>query len=330
MMYRKLSSRTLSWPADWAGVFGSDRPMILEIGFGQGEFLQHLSRTQPEANIVGLEISNRCLVKAEQAIEQGRLPNVRVVHSPAETALHHLFEPATLAQVHINFPDPWFKSRHGHRRLMQRDTLDAIVSRLLPGGELYLATDIAEYAAMSHDLLADTPGLDNLLETAWANAMPGRVVTKYERKARNERRTCHYFAYRRNDGPAPPVPVIKELEMPHVVMASPLSLSEIRAAFAPQQVSAGETYIHINQVFEADRSLLFDVYVKEPTIDQRVAIMLIERDSPQREYTLQLSMLGHPRPTAGIHRAVNLIKDWLLDLHEDNQILVSKVQQKTE
>ena len=79
---------------------------------------------------------------------------------------------------------------------MQRDTLDAIVSRLQPGGTFYLATDIHAYAEMSHELLAATPGLDNLLPDAWAPRVPERVSTKYEATARREGRACYYFAYR--------------------------------------------------------------------------------------------------------------------------------------
>ena len=325
-MLRKLNSRILPWPADWAELFSNNRPLILEIGFGQGQFLLHLARTHPECNIIGLEISNRCLVKAERAIERQQISNALVIHTPAETALHHLFEPATLMVVHINFPDPWFKMRHGHRRLMQRDTLDAIVSRLSTGGMLYLATDIAEYAEMTHALLAATAGLENRLASPWAGSMPGRVITKYERKAAQEGRDCYYFAYRRNADPIAAVPVIKELDMPHIIFESPLTLADMRAAFAPIRQDQGETHINVSAVYEGDRALLFDAHIKEPTIDQQVALLLIERVNRDQEYTLQLSMLGHPRPTAGVHQAVNLIKEWLLSLHTDNEILTSKVQ----
>ncbi|MEZ4667121.1 MAG: hypothetical protein R3E39_04245 [Anaerolineae bacterium] len=62
-----------------------------------------------------------------------------------------------------------------------------------------MATDIVEYAEMSAELLAQTPGLDNLLQSSWVNEMPGRVVTKYEGHALREGRHCYYyFAYRRN------------------------------------------------------------------------------------------------------------------------------------
>ena len=323
---RKLNSRDLSWPANWPELFGVDRPLILEIGFGYGDFVLHLARQNPDCNIIGLEISNRCLTKVESRVERHGLTNVRLIHTPAETALHHLFEAASLREVHINFPDPWFKSRHAGRRLVQRDTLDALVSRLQTGGRLYLATDILEYAEMSHEILVDTPGLDNLLDARWSDEpLPGRIITKYERTAQREGRDCYYFAYRRNDVPALEIPVIKEVEMPHVVLHSPLDLDAMRAAFTPIEVTQGDTHIHAGLVFIGERSLLFDVYVKEPTIDQRVALVLVEREEPQ-EYTLQLSVIGHPRPTAGIHAATNLLADWLLSLHPDAKELKRKTQ----
>lgn len=322
---QKLNSRTLPWPVDWAELFGADRPLILEIGFGQGETLLHLAQQHPDANIIGLEVSNRCLTKVEGRIERLGLRHVRVIHTPAETALHHLFEPATIREVHINFPDPWFKSRHEHRRLMQRDTVRVLVSRLQTGGRLYLATDIREYAEMAHDLLSETPGLDNLLQTPWGDTLPGRIVTKYERRARREGRPCYYFAYQRSDLPAPHIPVIKELPMPHVVIETPLSLEAMRAAFASVEQHRDETHIHLQFVYLGERALLFEVYVKEPTIDQHVALLLIARDQPD-EYTLQLSTLGHPRPTAGIHTATNLLADWLLSLHPQARILKRKTR----
>ncbi|MBZ0304244.1 MAG: tRNA (guanosine(46)-N7)-methyltransferase TrmB [Anaerolineae bacterium] len=322
---QKLNSQMLPWPVDWAALLGAARPLILEIGFGHGDFLLHLARQHPDASIIGLEISNRCLTLVEDRLQRHNLHHVRVIHTPAETALHHLFEPGTLDEAHINFPDPWFKTRHEHRRLMQRDTLDALVSRLKPEGRLYLATDIHDYAVMAADLLAATPGLDNRLDTPWANTMDGRVVTKYERKARQEGRACYYFAYQRNHQPAPPVPVIQELPMPHVVFETPLSLEAMRAAFQPIEYAYGDTHINISFIYLGERALLFDIYVKEPTIDQRVALTLVARERPD-EYTLQLSMIGHPRPTTGIHAATNLLADWLIGLHPDTKVLKRKTQ----
>ena len=321
---RKLNSRTLLWPTDWADLFGAARPLILEIGFGYGAFLLHLARQNPDANIIGLEVANRCLTTVEKAIERERIPNVRVIHSTAETALYHLFEPATIREVHVNFPDPWFKKRHGHRRLMQRDTLDAIVNRLEVGGRFYLATDIIEYAEMSAGLLTQTPGLDNLLDAVWAHSLPGRVETKYEAKARHQGRACYYFAHRRNDLPAPSVPSVKDMDMPHLVFTSPLTLDEMLAQFAPGEHLSDDTLISFLYGYRGQNALLFEVFVKEQTIDQRVAVMLVPHQG--EGYTLQLGMLGHPRSTPGIHAAVRLLGDWLVSLHPEAKVINSKVQ----
>ncbi len=325
----KLNSRMLPWPADWTALFGASRPLVVEIGFGQGAFLLHLARCHPDMNVIGLEIANRSLARTEGKIERARLTNVRVIHSMAETALHHLFTPASIQQIHVNFPDPWFKQGHSHRRLMQRDTLDAIVSRLAPGGTFYLATDILAYAEMSHELLAATPGLDNLLPDAWAHDLPDRVVTKYEAAARREGRECYYFAYRRNALPAPDVPVIKDAAMPHVVFTSPLTLDQMAKRFEPQQVSEDGINVHLSHVFLGDSVLLVEAHVGEPTITQHVALVIVARQHPDTpgadEYTLQLSTIGQPRPTVGIHRAVRLLTDWLLRLHPETRILKEKV-----
>jgi tRNA (guanine-N7-)-methyltransferase len=329
----KLSSLTLPWAVDWTALFERRAPLILEIGFGYGAYLIHLARTNPDANVIGIEIANRCLNAVEDAIVREKLTNVRIIYSPAETALNHLFEPETINQIHINFPDPWFKRSHDHRRLMQRDTLDAMVSRLTPDGKLYLATDIVEYAEMSAELLAATPSLDNSLSSAWVYDMPERgVVTKYEGIAKREGRPCHYFAYHRNSIPAPDVPVIKDLEMPHIVFQSPLSLDDMLAQFTAHKLSdysTGKgTYISFMDIFRGRRNLLVEVFVKEPTIDQHFAMVIAQRDTTG-EYTLKLSTLGHPRPTAGIHRAVGVLGDWLMSLHPETKILKNKIHDYT-
>jgi tRNA (guanine-N7-)-methyltransferase len=324
---RKMSSYTLPWPVNWQVVFDESlpRPLILEIGFGYGQFLRHLHRQHPHAWIVGVEINNFCLNKMEKAIARDEMRNVRVVHSRAETALHHLFTPGSLSQVHVNFPDPWFKERHAGRRLMQRDTLDAVVSRLTPGGMFYLATDIIAYAEMSAQLLAETPGLSNTHESPWVSSLPGRVVTKYEKKARQEGRDCYFFAYRRNDAPAPYVPVIEELPMPHMVINTPLNLDEMRARFSVQDYHEGETHIKFMESFQGDDAVLFEVYIREPTIGQRVAVVLAKREQPD-EYTIKLSALGNPRPTDGLHKAVRLAGECVLGLHPQATVIHDKVR----
>jgi tRNA (guanine-N7-)-methyltransferase len=327
-MTPKLDVMTLAWPTDWAALFGREKPLILEIGFGRGAFLLHLAQTYPDHNIIGIEISNRCLTDVERMLARHGVTNARVVFSMAETALRHLFVPASLEQVHINFPDPWFKTRHSHRRLMQRDTLDALISRLKPGGALYLATDIREYAEMSADLLRETRGLVNTLPTPWGDVLPGRIVTKYEATARREGRDCYYFVYRRDETPAPHVPVTEESPMPHFVFSSPLTLEDVEAHYAAQPLDelqpAPDTYIHIMRLWRSGRHLMFETHIREATIDQHMALVLSARDDGS--YTVQMSTLGHPRPTEGVHHAVRALGAWLMAIKPGATVIVQKLQ----
>jgi len=325
----KLSVQRLAWPTDWHALFDASspaRPLILEIGFGYGHFLRHLSARYPDAHIIGLEIDLLSLRKAEGAVARGELPNVRVAYGRAEAALHHNFTPQSLDAVYINFPDPWFKARHEKRRLMQRDTLDAIVSRLKTGGTLHLATDIIDYAEMSAALLAETPTLENLYPSAWVNHEAGRIITKYERRALDEGRACYYFAYRRNTTSAPDVPVMTELEMPNMVFESPLAPADFFAQFTPHQFSEGDVAVNYISAYHGHGSALFEVYVYEPTIEQRMAIQLTQNDDNPQVYTLRLANLGQPRATHGAHVAVRHLGDWMLSLDTRQRMIHDKVR----
>lgn len=327
---QKLSVYQMAWPADWAALFSDlpTAPLIVEIGFGYGHYLLHLANTQPDARLVGLEITNKCLTKVERLLIKRGIQNTRLIFSTAETALYHLFEPATVSAFHINFPDPWFKSRHEHRRLMKPPTVNALVNRLATGGMMYLATDIFDYAEMTAELLEAADGLDNALPERWANVMPGRAITKYEARAQREGRTCYYFAYRRNTQPPPIVPHPQELEqpMPHVVFYSPLSLDDIHGQFGRQEHHAQETHVRFLEVFRGKNTLLFDVFIREMTIDQRLTLLLAPHSDIPERFTLKLGTIGQPRPTAGVHFAVKLLGEWLVGLHPESRWAENKLQ----
>jgi len=327
---RYLSATNLSWPTNWTDLFGIERPLMVEIGFGNADFLIHLAKNHPDFNVIGLEISNESLQKAAKKIKTSRLTNVCVVHARAETALAHLFTPESIHTFYINYPDPWFKTRHSERRLMQRDTLDSLVSRLIPEGWLYLATDVMDYAEMSADLLAVTPTLTNQFATPWVDSLSGRITTKYEARGIRQGNPGKFFVYRRNDTPVIHPPILKELEMPHVILSSPLTPLQIAARFERHTYNVGEN-IHVNilNVFHNVQhdTLLFETLLIEPTIEQHIALLLSPRDK-EGEYTLRYSTLGVPRITEGVHRATQFVGEWVVSLHPDAKTLSLRVREE--
>ena len=148
---------------DWNDVFGPDRDphrgVVLDIGFGHGESTIQMARAQPHLDVVGVEVHDPGVVTVLDAIENDPLHHVRVVHGDLVAFLRRV-GPESLAVVRIFFPDPWNKTRQHHRRLVREDVVAALVDRLEIGGELHLATDIADYAALMERVCDAEPRLD--------------------------------------------------------------------------------------------------------------------------------------------------------------------------
>ena len=327
-MLQKLSYLNTPWPLNFALLFPLAQPLVVEIGFGNGDYLVHLAETRPDCNVIGLEISSQSMDKAELKIETSGLTNVRPIHSTAETALAHLLLSESVHEFHINFPDPWFKKKHSRRRLIQRDTVDLLTSRLVTGGKLFLATDIIEYAEMAHDILHDTPGLTNEFDRPWENEIDGRFLTKYEINANREGRHGHFFMYRRNTAPVAHQPVIKELDMPHLFLQSPLNATELVDRFQTNRSRQGDIAIALLHAYaNAKRdTAVFEVVIEEPTIEQHTMILLSPREA-ENEYIVKTTSLGHARPTFGMHRAVQAVGDWVVAQHTKANITERKLRE---
>ena len=289
-----------------------------------------------------MEISHRSLTKAERLLR--RYPNLRVLHSSAELAGSQLFSPGVLAEVHINFPDPWFKQNHQGRRLLRSDVLPTLLNRMAAGANLYLATDVLPYAESVAALLRDEAALSlrQWSETPWVEERPLGPATKYEQRARQAGRSCYYFAYRRNDAVVAEPQRIEEGAMPHLVYHSPLSLAETQRAFTerfqPRAYSIQnrtETAVHLNYLaaYGAEAALLFETFVREGALHQRLALHLA-RQRPQEgpkgdaaeRYTLSLSGIGHPRATPGCHLALAVLGRWLLRLHPEARVTHQRIR----
>jgi len=321
-MLRKLNILTLDWPLRPERLFPRVQPLVVEIGFGNGDFLIHLARTQPRRNILGFEISGQSLDKAEAKIERLGLDNARVIHGRAETALAHLLAPESVHEFHINYPDPWFKKRHQRRRLIKRDTVDLLTSRLAAGGHLLLATDIIDYAEMAHEILSETRGLSNAFVAPWVHQVEGRFRTKYELKGYREGRRGHFFCYARNDERVAHPPIIEELDMPHLFLRTPLSAAEICERFQAGRRRFGDIHVAMLHAYaDPKRNVaVFEVVVEEPSIEQHTMIMLAPR-ADAGEYIVKLTSMGQARSTLGMHRAVAAVGEWVAGLDARGMVL---------
>ncbi|TWO69058.1 tRNA (guanosine(46)-N7)-methyltransferase TrmB [Caenimonas sedimenti] len=168
-------------PLDLARTFGREAPTILEIGFGMGEATAHIAALMPERNFLCCEVHAPGVGALLMRLEDRGLANVRIVAHDAVEVIDHMLAPASLAGVHIFFPDPWHKARHNKRRLVQPPFVAKLLPRLAPGATIHCATDWEPYAQQMLEVLGAQPGLVNTAE-GFAPRPAYRPLTKFENR----------------------------------------------------------------------------------------------------------------------------------------------------
>lgn len=170
-------------PRDFAVVFGRRAPLVLEIGFGNGEQLCAAAAAEPERDFLGIEVHRPGVGHLLNALAAAALDNVRLYHHDAIEVLRDDIAPAALAETRIGFPDPWPKKRHHKRRLIQPGFVALLASRTAPGGRLHLATDWAGYAEHMIEVLEAAPDWRNAIgPSQYAERPAWRVATRFEQR----------------------------------------------------------------------------------------------------------------------------------------------------
>jgi tRNA (guanine-N7-)-methyltransferase len=170
-------------PLDFTALFGAPAPVVLEIGFGNGETLVAQALQNPDRHYVGIEVHEPGVGHCLLEIERTGIRNLRVIAHDAIEVLANQVPDASLARINLYFPDPWPKKRHHKRRIVRLDFLRQVASKLGPGGELFIATDWAEYAEHIDETCAGS-GLFEFVERREhsGDAPIDRPTTKFERR----------------------------------------------------------------------------------------------------------------------------------------------------
>jgi len=191
-------ARAKGWDALFAPELAAPiGPLVVEVGFGRGEFLRGLAAGAPSVAHLGVELSWKRVLKMARRIAKAGDPNIRLVCARGEDVLQEAIAEDSVRTFWVNFSDPWPKARHHRRRLVQTTFVGQLARRLVSGGELHVATDDVPYAEHIDEVLRGEPLLENALPERWLPEVPGRPVTAYEAMWRAEGRPLHFFTYRR-------------------------------------------------------------------------------------------------------------------------------------
>ncbi len=169
-------------PPDWASVFGRPGALELELGSGAGGFALAYTALNPQVNYVAIEWRKKYAREVEHRARTRGLSNLRVVEADARAVVPRLFGPMSLAAVHFQFPDPWWKRSHQKRQLLSPEFASLLFTLLLPGGLFDLRTDVEDRARAMLGTLEEAGFTNPLGPGAFHPDDPAEPVSSRERR----------------------------------------------------------------------------------------------------------------------------------------------------
>ncbi|MGL4173721.1 MAG: tRNA (guanosine(46)-N7)-methyltransferase TrmB [Actinomycetota bacterium] len=161
-------------------IFGRSAPRVLDIGFGTGESTLAMAARETTRDVIAVELHDPGIARFLEALATHDMTHVRVIRADGRDVLDAI-PPGSLAEVRVFFPDPWPKTKHHRRRLLDEKTIHLIATRLQPSGVLHVATDWSGYADQIVRAVTAQPLLDNDFPHAEGIAS-SRPQTHFERR----------------------------------------------------------------------------------------------------------------------------------------------------
>lgn len=186
-------------PLSLAEIYGNENQCVLEIGFGDGDFLVEMAERHPEKNFLGIEIKTKRFKVAIKKSKDHKYNNLRFLHMNANIAVEEVFKDEQFSLVYINFPDPWPKDKHHKHRIVNKDFLGSLSKIMKKDGILEIASDHKDYISHCFEVFDDISCyISQYPEPGYLHNLPDRPHTKYERGFRKEGREIFYLMFTNN------------------------------------------------------------------------------------------------------------------------------------
>lgn len=172
-------------------LFPTTQPIHLEIGMGKGQFIYELARLHPNINYIGMERFDSVIVRALEKVLDQPLSNLYLIRADAQDILE-LLPQHSIAQMYLNFSDPWPKDRHAKRRLTSPNFLRIYHKLLSKNGEIHFKTDNPILFEYSFQTMMNYP-MDVILvdKDLHSHKNCDNIMTEFEAKFVEEGKPIH-------------------------------------------------------------------------------------------------------------------------------------------
>lgn len=155
--YGEMAPRAPEEELDLESFLPGEGDIEVDVGFGRGASLITRAKVAPEARLLGIEIKAKWATKVEEWRVSLGLERVRVLCGDARLLLANAGPAGCVKRCFVHFPDPWWKQRHLKRRVVGEAFLDAVARLMVPGGELYIQTDVQDRVFIYAQTVEDHP-----------------------------------------------------------------------------------------------------------------------------------------------------------------------------
>jgi tRNA (guanine-N7-)-methyltransferase len=187
-------------PLNFNEIFLRDAPVVLEIGFGNGETLVQQAAAAPESDYLGIEVHVPGVGRCLRTMHDSGIKNLRLIAHDAIEVLEQQIPAGALHRINLYFPDPWPKKRHHKRRIVQSSFLELCADRLEPGGALHVATDWANYAEQIDGVVGQSKRFACAERREHVGDQPlDRPMTKFERRGLGQGHLIRDWRFEKTD-----------------------------------------------------------------------------------------------------------------------------------
>ena len=175
-------------------VFPNSSRIIMEIGTGMGEASAEIVRNDPETGFLAIEVHKPGVGALMNMANKNGSENLRIIEEDAHLVLQHWIEDDSLDAIHLFFPDPWPKTKHKKRRIVQEPFLQLIAPKIKAGGYIHIATDWLEYASWIAEVFKNS----TLFSGGVIDRPDFRPISKFEGQGLRKGHTVTDFKFFKN------------------------------------------------------------------------------------------------------------------------------------
>ena len=290
-----IDYKTVEKPLPW-------EDLIVEIGFGRGDFTVKLAKENPDKKIIGFELSAISVEKLIKRVKKEGLKNVHCVRIDAYWGFYLLLKDSSVEKIYMNYPDPWFKKRHHKRRLTKEENLYIFARKLKENGEIRIRTDFKPFV----DFTLEEAQKLSVFDISVRKLEVKEPLTKYERKWLLEGKELTEIIMRKIKDPEPRnIPALKEVRelFPVKVEGKELDLKSLEGS----EFKLGErVYLKFFKSYGSESGHLVETLLSEEGFLQKFFILVRRKG---KGYIVDVSPFSEVLRTENVQRAVQVVAE---------------------